>query len=149
MQSTPLVEFCSKAKGYFDRFETDMLADGNYDDIMNDAEIKPYSDPALRSKNTVLRLAARMWAGGMLGWSAVCYCEIALFTVFKRENPDGTWVTRPVWDLRLANRLFKKAPWISMASPGSLGELELTPEVLGDRVPGSVQADVPDFFSFL
>ena len=33
-----------------------------------------------------------------------------------------------------------------MASPASIGEIELTEEVTQGKVPASVQTDVPDFF---
>jgi len=144
--STPLVQHSRKGRGYFERLREDMLSGTDPNEILRDPDIKPYSDPALKDKRTMLLLATRMWVAGMLGWCTRCTCQISLFTVMKRVNPDGTWTTRPVWDLRLVNRLFQRAPWVSMASPASLGELDMSEPVVGNRVPASVQADVPDFF---
>ena len=47
-------------------------------------------------------LAERMWEAGSLVYSSSCLAVISLFTVFQKLNADGTWKTRPVWDLRPA-----------------------------------------------
>ena len=48
--------------------------------------------------------------------------------------------------MRRVNLLLRKPPFISMASPSVLGELELTEEVTRGRVLYTFQGDVPDFF---
>ena len=56
------------------------------------------------------------------------------------------WFLRPVWDMRAVNFLFTKAPWVAMASPTILGELELTEEITRGRVLFIFQGDIPDYF---
>ena len=110
------------------------------------SQVRPYADPALRAKAVTLAVAFRMHAAGMVGFCSSCKAELALFAVYKKLGDDGRPVQRAVWDMRRVNLLFRKPPFISMASPSVLGELDLTEEVTRGRVLFTFQGDVPDFF---
>ena len=45
-------------------------------------------DPVLRSKAAHLRLAERLWDGGMLGFTGECKEIISLFGVVKKHLPS-------------------------------------------------------------
>ena len=153
LRSVPLVRHSIRAKFYFDHFQEMMLTNQDLEQSAEEEQpsppFRPYSDPSLKKRSVMLELAGRMWLAGMLSYCRECISEICLFAVFKRLNPDGTYNTRPVLDLRGVNLAFQAPPWASMASPASLSELQLGEKVRRGRVVASAQGDLPDYFSTL
>ena len=87
-----------------------------------------YMDPLLRTKKSMLDFCVQMWLAGMVGWTAIKIASISVFFVFKREE-DGTWILRPVWDLRKVNHFFQRPPRFALGSQSAISELDLSETV--------------------
>ncbi|CAE8709859.1 unnamed protein product [Polarella glacialis] len=151
-QVVEITEVCPDARTYFAKMEERMLFTEEELSI-RDKEIKTYTDPALKVKSKVMRLAQRLWEAGALGFTDEKIEEISLFGVIKKyiEDPGGARPVRsirPVWDLRAPNRRWRSPPFVPLGSPASFCHLDLSGLKEGDKLL-SVTGDVPDFFTRL
>jgi hypothetical protein len=145
-----IVEVCEEAKAYFERLDDRMLC--SQEELERDERvIKTYTDPAMKDKATVLRLAARLWLSGCLGFVETKVEEISLFGVIKKHiKEESSWVRsiRPVWDLRKPNRRWKPPPFVPLGSPASFCNVDLS-GLSQDEKFLSVTGGIPDFFTRL
>ena len=125
--------------------------------MMSESGIRPFTDPALKTKCAILRLAARMALGGMIRLVLTQGGTIAPFTVVRRvdDNEDGTQTVTPlrlVLDERLETLRWVDPPWVPMSSPSAFGYLEVSTEnPEGQPSEKSYRfraatADIPDYF---
>ena len=111
--------------------------------------IKPYMDPALRSKKTALRLVLRLALAGMLRWTRAAE-HVSVFGVVKGvDEASGKVATRLVWDLRRVNQRFRVPPATPMASPAALAAVDLSESVAGGLELTTCVGDIPNFFYLL
>ena len=88
-------------------------------------DINPCADPNLRVQKNMVKLVARMAAGGMTGSSGARKGEVALFAVVKKltlsekEQPRSS--SRLVFDERLENLNWRRPPWRSPGAGTALG----------------------------
>ena len=118
--------------------------------------IKSFMDPALRVKNTRMKLVKRLWDGGLLRWieKPALPCVVDFFTVLKDIRiVDGkeTQRQRLVFDMRRINLFFREPIQIELASIEAFACVGLGP--MPDRAgwtPGLVLdgwgKDVQDWF---
>lgn len=112
-------------------------------------KIKPYWSPTYRTLRSKLELALRLFLCGMLGFTHVCISTVSLFTVVKSHKPDEsgkmvTWL-RAVWDERGPNMLWRDRPWVSLGSPTSFCQIDLSALPEGWGI-GSAVGDIPNYF---
>lgn len=108
-------------------------------------KLTPYADPALKIRENLLRLLARMYWAGMLIFVAVIEGEVAFFCVVKKVVEGGRVLRRLVWDLRKANLRWKKPGRAALGSPAAFTFLEMGEPCTGTRY-GSYSGDVLDWY---
>eukprot|EP00974_Lingulodinium_polyedra_P132909 11223612-Lingulodinium_polyedra.AAC.1 len=86
------------------------------------SEIVPFTDAALRSRRARTRLAARLWASGLLRPVERVTGLVAPFTVVKKllKEPPAAITDisqRMVLDQRKENVRWRSPPWSPMANP--------------------------------
>ena len=81
--------FCEKAKERMLRTSAEVP----WDEYRN---IKPYMDPALRVKGTLLRALLYMYRAGMVAFCSTVQETVSLFTVVKNYDENGVCVQRIV-----------------------------------------------------
>ena len=118
-----------------------MLADDG-EEIVRSSDVKPFTDPALRSRRSRTKLAAKMYAAGLLKPLQKIRGHVSPFTVVKKVEDGVVTEQRLVLDQRRDNLRWRKPPWAPMASPG------LFPFV---RVPETAKVrclvgDLPDMY---
>ncbi|CAK0835831.1 unnamed protein product [Prorocentrum cordatum] len=125
-----LIDICPLAVEYFSDTEGRVLRrPGSV--LMRELESQVvYRGPALKSRGARLRLAERLWRGGVL-----------TFTKEKKESADSDLVlqrhVRAIWDERRAN--------LRWGSPASFTNLDLSNIEAEGRVYSAV-GDMPDMF---
>lgn len=109
-------------------------------------KIRVYMDPVLREKSQLVAFAVRLWQAGMLRTVNRKRCQVPLFTVVKKVNPEGVVQLRLVFDLREINRIFRSPPWAALGGPAPLPSLDVCVEAADGWELHGASGDVPDYF---
>ncbi|CAK0891512.1 unnamed protein product, partial [Prorocentrum cordatum] len=112
-------------------------------------KIKPYEAPELKHGKTRLELAVKMWESNMLQHVDEVREKLSVFTVVKKVEGTGSdkkVTSRLVWDARRVNLHFQTPPRVPLGSPAALAEIDLGPDVLGEKQFLTFPGDVPVMF---
>ncbi|CAE7943852.1 unnamed protein product, partial [Symbiodinium sp. KB8] len=118
---------------------------------VQEASMKPYWDPKLRfNKKAYNDLVRRLDAIQYFRYTTKPACKVGVFFVWKSSRTRLRLIT----DARLANKMFKAAPGVSLMSSESFGRIEVTfedsifadPEQVAQFVTYLGLSDVKDCF---
>lgn len=120
-----------------------------WESIYRTSTIVPFNDESLRSLRVRLRLAARMWKGGMLGVTDECRGTAAFFTVVKKINEKGQVELRLILDMRRVNEAFRRPPWTPLSGPGAMAGMNLSDAHASGWTLEGACGDISNFFYWL
>lgn len=151
-QQINVMEISQEISSVYQEFRTAMLKRPEDVPWSKMDAIKPFWSPTYKEKTARLALALRLFLCGMLSFTSVCIHTVAMFTVVKKheKQSDGRWRTwlRPVWDERAGNMMWRDPPWVSLGSPNSFCNIDLSQLPSGIGL-GSVCGDIPNYFYML
>ncbi|CAK0838668.1 unnamed protein product [Prorocentrum cordatum] len=111
-----------------------------------------HRDPALKPRGARLRLAGRLWRGGVLTFTMEKKESVPLLGVIKKyaeSEVDGDLVlqrhVRAIWGERPANLRWERPSYVPLGNPASFTSLDLSNMEVEGRVYCAV-GDMPDMF---
>ena len=134
--------FCPALKHYYEGAEQIILKNVHDVDHKRLKKIRTYTDPALKDPAVMMAFCVQCWQAGMLGTTAECLEEIDLFTVVKKDTPEGR-SSRIVWDERKANIRCHQPPKMPLGSPSCFSHWDLSDEAAQLM---TYTGDLPDWF---
>ena len=147
----PMARLSPRAQHFLDNMEEKML-DPEGDEKMRESDVKPFVDPALRSRRSAIKLACRLWVAGLLRGAKKARGFIYPFTVVKKLTVEparsiADVIMRMVLDQRVSNLAWLEPPWTPMSNPSSFPYVECSADVLGesDQVE-MMTGDLPDWY---
>lgn len=144
-----LMNISHRSRYYLSRPE--LMLRPNWKELLDSSSERAYTDPGLRGKRAMLRLALRLYRSSMLGPARRRLATCAIFCVVKKIKVDPLTgktrvLQRMILDLRRNNVAFADPPWMSLGGVGAFCYLDGSAALRDGAEFGFAGGDLPDYY---